>query len=81
MAFDATSIIALSGAVIVPVTALLLNYRGLASIDSRFGSIDSRFAAIDNRFASLERRLDVMERDLKDFYRLHYDLGEGSRPS
>jgi hypothetical protein len=57
---DANTIIAASGAILVCVTALLLNYRG--------------FASIDGRFASLERRLEVLERDLRDFYRLHADV-------
>lgn len=64
---DVNAIIGLSGAVVVPVTALLLNYRG-------FASMDARFASMDNRFSSVERRLEVIERDLKDFYRLHAEV-------
>jgi hypothetical protein len=52
---DANTLIDASGAIIVPVTALLLNYRG--------------FASIDGRFASLERRMERLEGDLKDFCR------------
>ena len=52
---DINTILAASGAIVVPVTALLLNYRGFASIDSRFGSS--------------ERRLEVIEKVLKDFYK------------
>jgi predicted nucleic acid-binding Zn-ribbon protein len=44
---------------LVAITALLLNYRG-------FAAIDSRSASIDNRFASIERRLDMMQSDMKD---------------
>jgi hypothetical protein len=36
----------------VAITALVINYRGFASIDSRF--------------ASIERRLDMMQVDMKD---------------
>lgn len=37
---------------LVAITALVLNYRG--------------FASIDGRFASVERRLDMMQGDMKD---------------
>ena len=37
---------------LIALTALLLNYRG--------------FASIDGRFASVERRLDMMQVDMKD---------------
>jgi hypothetical protein len=47
------ALIGTAGSMIVAVTALILNYRGFVSIDSRFGSI--------------ERRLDRIEDDLKDF--------------
>lgn len=60
------SMISAGGSVLVAITALLLNYRGFASIDNRFASIDNRFASIDNRFASIERRLDMMQSDMKD---------------
>ena len=59
---DNNVLIALIGAGssgLVAITALLLNYRG-------FASIDGRFAAIDNRFAGIERRLDSMQQDMKD---------------
>ena len=52
------------------ITALILNYRGFAAIDSRFASLEaamnSRFASTDNRFASIERRLDMLQTDMKD---------------
>ena len=59
---DHNVLIALIGASssgVVAITALILNYRG-------FSSIDSRFASIDGRFASIERRLEMMQNDMKD---------------
>jgi len=74
------ALISAGGSVLVAITALILSYRGFASIDSRFASIDSRFASIDarfdsvdGRFASIERRLDAIQADLKEFYRLLAD--------
>ena len=58
---------------LVAIAALLLSYRGFASIDSRFTSIDSRFASIDSRLLALENRLDAMQSDLREFYRLLAD--------
>src|SRR5665213_2125992 len=46
------ALISSGGSVLVAVTALVLNYRG--------------FASIDGRFASIERRLDMMQADMKD---------------
>jgi len=61
----------------VGITALILNYRGFASIDARFAaleaSINGRFASVDSRFASIERRLDAMQADLKEFYKILAD--------
>jgi hypothetical protein len=62
------AVISAGGSVLVSVTALILAYRGFASIDSRFGSIDSRFASIEGRFASIERRLDLIQADIKQFF-------------
>jgi len=59
-----------AGSAAVAITALILGYRGFASIDARFASIDARFASIDARFASIERRLDAMQADLKEFYKI-----------
>jgi hypothetical protein len=50
------ALITASGSVLVSMTALLLNYRG--------------FASIDGRFASLERGMDIMQNDLKEFYKV-----------
>ena len=66
---DNNSLIALvtaSSSGLVAITALVLNYRGFASIDGRFASLENRFNAIDGRFASIERRLDSMQQDMKD---------------
>ncbi len=70
---DNSVLIALIGASssgLVAITALLLNYRGFASIDNRFSSLDNRFSSfetsVNNRFASLDRRLDVLQSDMKD---------------
>ena len=49
------ALISAGASALVSITALLLNYRG--------------FASIDGRFASVERRLDTMQNDLKEFYR------------
>ena len=63
---------------LVAITALLLNYRGFASIDARFASLESsvngRFSSLEgtmnNRFASVEQRLNIMQADLKEFYKV-----------
>jgi hypothetical protein len=68
------ALISASGSGLVAITALVLNYRGFASMEatmnSRFASLESsmnsRFASVDNRFASIERRLDMMQSDMKD---------------
>ena len=66
------ALISAGGSVLVSITALLLSYRG-------FASIDGRFASVDNRFASIERRLDAIQNDLKEFYKLLTDLDKRSR--
>jgi hypothetical protein len=56
---DNTVIVALissSGSVLVAVTALVLNYRGFASIDARMLSLESR----------VDSRLNLMQADMKD---------------
>ncbi len=45
------------------ITALLLNYRGFASMDSRFASLES---AVNSRFGSVEHHLDMLQADMKD---------------
>jgi hypothetical protein len=65
-----TSLIASGSSVLIAITALLLNYRGFATIDSRFASLENRFStfesSVNNRFTSIERRLDLMQADMKD---------------
>jgi hypothetical protein len=39
------ALISSGGPVLVAITALVLNYRGFASIDSRFASLESRVDA------------------------------------
>jgi hypothetical protein len=55
------------GPVLVAITALILNYRGFASLDARLTSLESR---VDGRFTSLEARFDArfnsMQADMKD---------------
>lgn len=52
---------------LVAITALILNYRGFASLDARLTSLESR---VDGRFTSLEARFDArlnsMQADMKD---------------
>ena len=63
---DNTIIVALigsGGSVLVAVTALLLNYRGFASIDGRFASLEARMLAFELR---VDSRLNMMQSDMKD---------------
>jgi hypothetical protein len=56
---DNTVIVALissGGSVLVAITALLLNYRGFASLDARMLAFESR---VDARF-------NIMQSDMKD---------------
>jgi hypothetical protein len=56
---DNTVIVALissGGSVLVAITALILNYRGFASIDARMLALESR---VDSRF-------NLMQADMKD---------------
>jgi hypothetical protein len=62
----ATALISSGGSALVAITALVLSYRGFASIDVRFASLDARLASIDGRFASIEGRLDMLHTDMKD---------------
>jgi hypothetical protein len=54
----ATALISGGGSVLVAITALILNYRGFASLDARLTSLDSR---VDGRFGLLEARMDKFE--------------------
>jgi len=54
----ATALISGGGSVLVAMTALILNYRGFASLDARLTSLESR---VDGRFGLLEARMDTFE--------------------
>ena len=58
------ALISAGSSMLVAVTALILNYRG-------FASMDARFLALENR---MDRRLEAIEADLKEFYRMRADL-------
>jgi hypothetical protein len=54
----AAALISGGGSVLVAITALILNYRGFAAMDGRFGSLEARMtsfeARIDGRFNSMQ---------------------------
>jgi flagellar capping protein FliD len=58
-----TALISTSGAALVAITALLLNYRGFAAIDSRLASLDSRVNSLESR---VDMRFNSMQADMKD---------------
>lgn len=64
------ALISAGGSVLVAVTALVLNYRGFASIDGRFTALDGRFGALEGRISSFESRVDarlnLLQSDMKD---------------
>lgn len=47
----ATALISSAGSVLVAITALILNYRGFASLDARMTSLENR---VDGRFNSIQ---------------------------
>jgi flagellar capping protein FliD len=57
----ATALISGGGSVLIAITALILSYRGFASLDARFSSLDVRFSSLDARFSSLEGRFGSLE--------------------
>jgi hypothetical protein len=63
----ATALIGSGGSVLVAVTALILNYRGFASLDGRFTSLDARFSSLDARFTSLDGRFSLLEARMDKF--------------
>ena len=70
---DNTVLVALISAgssVLVAITALLLNYRGFASIDGRFGVLDARFTGLEGRMQTFESRVDarlnLLQADMRD---------------
>ena len=54
----------------VAITALILNSRGFASVESRFASLENRFTSLENRMIALENRIRT---DLQEFYRILTD--------
>jgi hypothetical protein len=66
---DNTVVVALisaGGSVLVAVTALVLNYRGFASIESRFAAFEGRLLAFESR---VDSRLNLLQSDMKDLNR------------
>ncbi len=63
------ALISTGSSVLIAVTALLLNYRGFASIDGRFGALDARFTALEGRMQAFESRVDgrlnLLQADMK----------------
>lgn len=55
------AIITASSSVLVSVTALLLNYRGFAAIDTRLASIDTRLASMEAETRELGQRVARLE--------------------
>jgi hypothetical protein len=75
------AIISAAGSAAVAITALILNHRGFAAVDSRFSTIENRISdlgnrqtAIENRMTAMEnrldRRLENIEAGLKEFFRV-----------
>ncbi len=55
------ALVAASGSVLVAVTALLLNYRGFASIDGRLLAVDQRMHDLTGAVNELDKRLTRVE--------------------
>jgi hypothetical protein len=55
----ATALVSAGGSVLVAVTALILNYRGFASLDARMTSLENR----------VDGRLNSIQADMKDLNR------------
>lgn len=53
------ALISAGGSVLVAVTALILNYRGFASLDTRMHDLETR----------VDGRLNLMQTDMKDLNR------------
>jgi hypothetical protein len=62
------ALIGSSGSVLVAITALVLNYRGLASLESRMtsleGRVDLRFNSIQNDMRDLNKAITALEVDV-----------------
>jgi hypothetical protein len=66
---DNTVVVALisaGGSVLVAITALILNYRGFASIEGRFAAFEGRLLAFESR---VDGRLNLLQSDMKDLNR------------
>jgi hypothetical protein len=59
----ATALIGAGGSVLVAITALVLNYRGFASLDGRFSSLEARVTSFEAR---VDARFNSMQADMKD---------------
>jgi hypothetical protein len=59
----ATALISGGGSVLVAITALILNYRGFAAMDGRFGSLEARMTSFEAR---VDARFNSMQADMKD---------------
>jgi hypothetical protein len=55
------ALITTGGSVLVAITALLLNYRGFASIDSRLLAMDQRIHDLTGAVNELDKRLTRVE--------------------
>ncbi len=55
----ATALVSSGGSVLVAMTALILNYRGFASLDARMASFESR---VDARFNSMQQNMKDLNR-------------------
>jgi hypothetical protein len=60
------ALISSGGSALVAMTALVLNYRGFASIDGRFNSLEARMTSFESR---VDARLNLVQTDMKDLYR------------
>jgi hypothetical protein len=64
------ALIGSGGTTLVAIAALILSYRGFATMDSRFASADSRMASMEARLLSIESsnttRFDLIMGKLAD---------------
>ena len=70
---DNTVIVALissGGPVLIAVTALLLNYRGFASIDASFGSLDRRLELMQSDMRDLNKTMTALKIDVALLFRV-----------
>jgi hypothetical protein len=60
------ALISAGGSVLVAVTALILNYRGFASLETRMHDFETRMLGFETR---VDGRLNLMQADMKDLYK------------